>query len=387
MPDFDVVGTTGTTGGTETRGRWNTATGIAPDKNADALPDKLIDFTPKQKPFTDGFSESGTRSKKSTGDKDDGSPAYYDITPLQSPVWTKEVGIYFFLGGLSSSAFSIARMADRFGGGRLRPVTQYGTLIAALTALPCAPLLIWDLGDRSRFHHMLRIWKPSSPMNLGSWTLTVYTLMGGVAAVRELLRTLRHDAPLTGGKKIVDEAAGIVADGAGVPLGLLLAGYTGILLSTTSTPIWSRNVWIGPLFSASAVSAGASAVRLALEAAGKEGPATDALGKVETLARVTEAAAHAGFLSRAGTLAKPLLHGKLKRGYIGGALGMALVLPEILNRLPLPQKSKRVASVAASAISLVGGFVLRSVFVAAGKPSADNPDDARLATGAKGGSR
>ncbi len=373
------------TGEAEVRGRWDNAKGIVPDpKGMDRLPeimpgDTKNGFTLKQAPFTEGF------TKKSTGDKDDGSPAYYDITPLQSPVWTKEVGIYFFLGGLSSSAFSIARMADRFGGGRLRPVTQSGTLIAALAALPCAPLLIWDLGDRSRFHHMLRIWKPASPMNLGSWTLTVYTLMGGIAALREFLRVLRREAPLTGGAKIVDETAGIIADVAGVPLGLLLAGYTSILLSTTSTPIWSRNVWIGPLFSASAVSAGASAIRLALEVAGQEGHATEALGKVETLARVTEAAAHAGFLSRAGTLAKPLLHGKLKRDYVGGALGMAIVLPEILNRLPAPQKSKRGLSVAASLISLVGGFALRSAFVAAGKPSADNPDDARLATGPKGG--
>ena len=160
------------TEGAEVRGRWDNARGIAPDpKEMDRLPeimpgDTQNGFTLKQAPFTEGF------TKKSTGDKDDGSPAYYDITPLQSPVWTKEVGIYFFLGGLSSSAFSIARMADRFGGGKLRPVTQYGTLIAALAALPCAPLLIWDLGDRSRFHHMLRVWKPSSPMNLGSWTLT-----------------------------------------------------------------------------------------------------------------------------------------------------------------------------------------------------------------------
>lgn len=373
------------TEGAEVGRRWDNAKGIVPDpKGMDRLPeimpgDTQNGFTLKQAPFTEGF------TKKSTGDKDDGSPAYYDITPLQSPVWTKEVGIYFFLGGLSSSAFSLARMSDRFGRGKLRPVTQYGTLIAALAALPCAPLLIWDLGDRSRFHHMLRVWKPSSPMNLGSWTLTVYTLMGGIAALRELLRTLRKDAPLTGGAKIVDETAGIIADGAGVPLGLLLAGYTSILLSTTSTPIWSRNVWIGPLFSASAVSAGASAIRLALEVAGKEGSATDALGKVETLARVTEAAAHAGFLARAGTLAKPLTKGKLKRDYLGGAIGMAIVLPEIITRLPLPKKSKRGVSIAASVISLVGGFALRSVFIAAGKPSADNPDDARLATGPKGG--
>ena len=375
------------TGATETRGRWDNARGIAPDpKSIDRMPDIMPGdvkngFTLKQAPFTEGF------TKKSTGDKDNGDPAYYDITLLQSPVWTKEVGIYFFLGGLSSSAFSIARLADRFGKGRLRAVTKAGTAIAALAALPCAPLLIWDLGDRTRFHHMLRIWKPSSPMNLGSWTLTVYTLMGGIAAGRELLRVLRRDAPLTGGAKIVDETAGVIADGAGVPLGILLAGYTGILLSTTSTPIWSRNSWIGALFSASAVSAGASAVRLALEVTGRDKKAADALGKVETAARAVEAACHAGFLARAGALAEPLTAGRLKARYLAGAIGAGIILPEVLNRLPVPKAQKRWLSVAAGLVSLVGGYALRSAFVAAGKPSADDPDAARLATGAMGGTQ
>jgi formate-dependent nitrite reductase membrane component NrfD len=373
------------TSGTEVRGRWDSASGIALDKKADTLPDKLIDFTPKQKPFTEGFSESGTNRKKSTGDKDNGDPAYYDITLLQSPVWENDIGVYFFLGGLSSSAFSIARLSDRFGKGKLRPATRVGTLIAAVAALPCAPLLIKDLGDRSRFHHMLRIWKPSSPMNLGSWTLTAYTAIGGIAAVRELLRFLRKDAPLTGGAKVVDETAGIITDAAGIPLGLLLAGYTGILLSTTSTPLWSRNSWIGTLFSASAVGSGASAVKLALEMTGQEGAATAALGKLETLAHITEAAAHAGFLSAAGPLSKPLMQGKYKAQYLGGAIGLGILLPEVLNRLPVSQSKKRGMAIAAGVASLVGGYLLRTAFVNAGKPSADDPDQARLATGEKGG--
>ncbi|MGI4787275.1 MAG: NrfD/PsrC family molybdoenzyme membrane anchor subunit [Janthinobacterium lividum] len=366
----------------ETRGRWENAKDVLPDKKPfDAPSDRKIDTaeTLLQKPFTEGL------PKRSTGDKDSGEPAYYDISPLKSPVWTKEVGIYFFLGGLSSSSFSIARLADRLGKGRYRSVTKAGTLIAAAAALPCAPLLIWDLGDRKRFHHMLRVWKPSSPMNLGSWTLTVYTLMGGIAALREFLRVLRKDAPLTGPARIVDETAGIVADAAGIPLGILLAGYTGVLLSTTATPIWSRNSWIGALFSASAVGAGSSAVRLALEVTGQEGKATEALGKLETLARLTETVCHAGFIKQAGPLAKPLTTGEFKSRYLLGAIGAGIILPEVLNRLPVPKAQKRWLSIAAGIVSLMGGYALRSAFVAAGKPSALNPDDARLATGEMGG--
>lgn len=362
---------------TETRGRWDAVDGIPVNKT----PDDGTPFeqTLKQKPFTEGLPAF------STGDKKDGTPAYYDIPLLKAPVWTHEIGTYFFLGGLSSSAFSIARMADRFGRGKYRNVTQVGTAIAALTALPCAPLLIWDLGDRTRFHHMLRVWKPSSPMNLGSWTLTVYTLMGGIAALRELLRFLRKDAPLTGAAKAVDETAGLIADGAGVPLGLLLAGYTGVLLSTTANPLWSRSSWIGALFSASAVAAGSGAIKLTLEVLGQEGAATEALGKVESAAHAVEAVCHAGFLAQAGPLAKPLTQGKFKHEYLWGAIGAGIVLPELLNRLPAREPAKRWITVAAGIAALSGGFALRSAFVAAGKPAADDPDLSRLATGEKGG--
>jgi len=362
---------------TETRGRWEAANGVRADRKNGITPggDGSDDASLEAR---DG------RGRMADGDTKDGKPAYYDISLLKAPVWTPEVGTYFFLGGLSSAAFSVARLADRFGRGQYREVTKAGTLVAALTALPCAPLLIWDLGDRKRFHHMLRVWKPSSPMNLGSWTLTVYTLMGGVAILRELLRVRRHDAPLSGAARAVDETAGLVADGVGVPLGLLLAAYTGVLLSTTATPVWSRNSWIGALFSASAVSAGAGAVRLALEAVGQDGAGTGALGKVETAARVAEVAGHVGFLRAAGPLAKPLTEGSQKTAYWTSVVA-GIVLPEVLNRLPVAPKHKRGVSVAAGIVGLVGGFVLRQAFVEAGRPSALDPDAARLATGERGG--
>ena len=37
-------------------------------------------------------------------------------------------------------------------------------------------MLVLDLGDPLRFHHMLRVFKPSSPMSLGTWSLTAYSL-------------------------------------------------------------------------------------------------------------------------------------------------------------------------------------------------------------------
>lgn len=333
--------------------------------------------------------DSGQRQGKGQ-DLDGSKPAYYDISMLKPPVWTPEVGQYFFLGGLSAYAFIFSRLAERLGGPEYKDLTRWGTAVAAATALPCAPLLIWDLGDRKRFHHMLRVWKPSSPMNLGSWTLTAYTAVGGLVALREIARARRGDKSAEGVAKAFDVAAGVLGDAVGAPLGALLATYTGILLSTTATPVWSKNPWIGVLFSASAAATGAGAVRVVLElksavTGADEKAATDALAKIETASHLAEAASHVGFLMAAGTLAKPLTEGKLKAKYWGGAVAMGVVLPEIVSRLPVPAKAKPWAKIAAGVIGLVGGYLLRSAFVAAGKPSAEDPDAARAHSKAKNG--
>src|SRR3954471_19623037 len=96
-------------------------------------------------------------------------PAYYNVSILKSPVWKWEIATYFFLGGISAASYVLARVAERAGGERYRNLTRAATYTAFATMLPCAPLLIHDLGDRKRFHHMLRVFKPTSPMSLGTW--------------------------------------------------------------------------------------------------------------------------------------------------------------------------------------------------------------------------
>lgn len=303
--------------------------------------------------------------------------SYYDISMLKKPVWGGEVATYFFLGGLSAGAYILARMAERFGGESYRAVTRTGTAIAALTVLPCAPLLIADLGDPKRFHHMLRVFKPRSPMNLGAWTLTAYSGAAAIAVLREWLRGERTDAERSMAAKVVDGTLLLICDAAGVPLALLLAGYTGVLLSATSTPVWSKNPWLGALFSASAVSTGTSAINLALARQGKSGEASQALESIHSLTHLAEGLLLAGFLSAAGRLAKPLTEGEQSRAFRAASLGV--LLSEALQWLPLRGRSRRWASVASSLLGLAGGFALRWSIVHAGRSSASDPEAARQA--------
>jgi formate-dependent nitrite reductase membrane component NrfD len=314
-------------------------------------------------------------------------PSYYDVSILKAPVWKWQIASYFFLGGASAGAFLLARMAERGGGRRYRELTRVGSYIAAACALPCAPLLIADLGDPKRFHHMLRVWKPSTPMNLGTWVMTSYSGAAVAAAVREFLRGPHSPDRAKEVRRIASAPCAaliLLQDAAGVPLALLLSAYTGVLLSCTSNPLWVRNPWLAPLFSAGAISTGASAVSLALDCTSSEvdTPSHRALAKVHTAAHVAEAATLAGYLKHAGAKAAPLTRGSMKR-HLWFSVG-ALVAAEGLNWLPFRGATRRWARIVASLLGLASGFSLRWAMIYGGKEAATDPHTARLASQPEG---
>src|SRR5215217_3550815 len=100
--------------------------------------------------------------------------AYRDVPILKRPTWNHEVAAYFFFGGISAGAALIGSLAEVFGGDERTDLAHTAHYVSFATLLPCPPLLIDDLGRPERFHHMLRIFKPSSPMNLGSWALLMH---------------------------------------------------------------------------------------------------------------------------------------------------------------------------------------------------------------------
>ena len=112
--------------------------------------------------------------------------AYSGVPILAQPTWRHEIAAYFYLGGISSGAFVLGTLARLVGGERRLQLSRTAQYVSFATMLPCAPLLITDLGRPARFHHMLRIFKPSSPMNLGAWTLTAHGAMATVTAARAL---------------------------------------------------------------------------------------------------------------------------------------------------------------------------------------------------------
>lgn len=316
-------------------------------------------------------------------------PSYYDIPLLQAPLWKWEIASYFFLGGLSAGAYVLSRAAERFGGDEFCDVARVGAYTALAALLPSPPLLIHDLGDPKRFHHMLRIWKPSSPMNLGTWALTAYGGMVTFEVVRQYLQQ-RGDRLGTADRdkllKIMNNGTLLLLhDLAGVPFAMLVVSYTGVLLSCTSNPLWSKNPWLSPLFTASAVSTGAEAISLVLDcmkshrnAPSGESPAHKVLRRVDTVAHAVEGVALAGFNHHAGEKAATLHTGKMSKYHKYTTRG--IIAAEILKLLPLEGRMLRLARMIWNLLGLSAGWSMRWSFIYGGHEAANDPRTSRLAS-------
>jgi formate-dependent nitrite reductase membrane component NrfD len=311
-------------------------------------------------------------------------PSYYDIPILQQPVWKWEIACYFYLGGLSAGAYLLGRAADRAGGKAHRKLSRIASYIALGALIPCPPLLIADLGDPKRFHHMLRVWKPSTPMNLGTWSIVAYSGMAGYEVVRQYLR--EHERALSPRRranllKLMNNGVLLALhDAAGIPFSLMVAGYTGVLLSCTSNPLWCKNPWLGPLFSASAIATGAEAVSLALDLTDKSDGAgcqsQQVLQHIDTVAHAAELACTEGFRRFAGEKGSPLRRGAMRKHHlisIGGILAA-----ETLKRLPVEDALRKPVRMVAAALGLMAGFSLRWSMIYAGHAAAADPHLSRV---------
>jgi len=183
-----------------------------------------------------------------------GERSYYGQPILKRPVWTWEVPAYFFLGGTAGSSAGLAYLAG-LRGNEVLARRAWAASVAGLAVSPA--LLISDLGRSERFLNMLRMFKITSPMSVGSWILAASGTTTAIAAAHA------WTGLLAGPARVARPAAAL--------LGLPLTTYTGALIANTAVPVWHEGRWWLPLvFSAGgAMSAGGVAVALTPVASAK----------------------------------------------------------------------------------------------------------------------
>jgi hypothetical protein len=269
---------------------------------------------------------------------------YYGRPVLKEPVWKPEVAIYFFAGGLAGASAGLA-FACRLA---RRPIAARRALLGALAgAAASPPLLILDLGRPERFLNMLRVFKPTSPMSVGSWVLSGFGASLGAAFAGEFLGILR---PL-----------GRLGEAAGALLGLPLATYTAVLVADTSIPVWHlARRWLPFVFAASAAASAGGLAAILTPA-----PAAAPARRLAVLGAAAELTAVLGMERALGERAGPY-----HRGDSAQAALIAKAATAAGAALMLAAGRWRVGATVAGSLLLAGSLAERFAVLRAGPESA-----------------
>jgi hypothetical protein len=274
--------------------------------------------------------------------------SYYGRPILKEPAWTLEVPWYFFAGGLAGASAPLAVAARMTGNQRLASsaLTVAGTGIAA-----SVPLLVSDLGRPERFHHMLRVFKPTSPMSMGSWALAAMGPAAVGAAVSDRLGIL------PGLGRAAEVISGVI--------GPSLCTYTGALVANTAVPVWHEARRELPLIFAGSALASAGAASTLLTPAADAGPAR----RLAVTGAVVELATGQVMERRLGELGEPYHQGVAGR-YARLAKGCTAVGAAAIG---LAGRRRRPLAMAGAGLLLAGSALERLAVYKAGFQSARDP--------------
>ena len=299
---------------------------------------------------------------------------YYGMPALKASPWDWKVGAYVFVAGLSGSAQLLSLVAGLVRGQKAQSLVRNGRYMALAGSLAGAPLLIADLHAPDRWYNMLRIFRRTSPMSIGSYVLTAFGAFSSLAAIGQLMSDL-------GWRRRASQRLAWAAQVAAAAAGAGMSVYTAALLSATSSPLWAAaNRLLAIRFGSSAMASAAAALSLAERAQGdRDGNARplDAAAFLATLAGLVATGA-ANRRYRSFGVDSPLrdepaiaLKNKLGASTVGQALPLACYGAAAMSRRDRPD-----LSVLASLGVIAGSYFLRAGIIHAGMTSSERPADA-----------
>lgn len=283
--------------------------------------------------------------------------SYYGRPVVKKPVW-KELDIagYLFTGGLAAGSALLAGGAELTGRPNLRRVTRLSSM-AALGVSGVA--LVHDLGRPERFYNMLRVFKPTSPMSVGSWLLSAFAVPTALGVVDEVpglvppaLRGLvRRTSP--------------VASVAGAVLGSGVATYTAVLLSDTAVPSWHAAYPELPFVFAGSALSGAAGLALVLAPRAEAAPAR----RLAFLGAALELSASQRIEHRLGLVGEPYRRHPSGRKL---KLAKAMTLGGVVASTVLSRRSRTAAVVSGAALFAASALTRFAIFEA-GVTSTQDP--------------
>lgn len=278
-----------------------------------------------------------------------GTASYYGRPVIKEPVWEElNIAGYLFTGGLAGASSILAAGADLTG----RPALARASRAGAAAAIGVsAAALVHDLGRPGRFMNMLRVFKPTSPMSVGSWLLGAYGPLAGAAGA----------GALTGRAPRAARLAGLGAAALGAPV----ATYTAVLIADTAVPAWHGARRELPFVFAGSAAQAAGGLGLIAAPRHENAPAV----RMAVGGALVELAAVQLLKARLGPVRETTERGSAGRRLRASEL---LAAAGSLGALTLARRS-RAAAVASGAAMLAGSALSRFGIFAAGVASARDP--------------
>lgn len=171
---------------------------------------------------------------------------YSESRATKAPEWHSLVAWDMLFNNLSIGLFLAAAGGEWVAPATFARVARIAYPVALMLLAADLLCLVLDLGDPRRFHHMLRVFKPTSPMSLGTWSLTAFSLPLTVAAVISFFPDPGRMLEMVRGTAIV----------VAVVPAVMAAVYKGVLFSITAQPGWRDARWLGGYLANSALMLG-----------------------------------------------------------------------------------------------------------------------------------
>jgi protein NrfD len=270
--------------------------------------------------------------------------------------WTWMIPIYLWLAGMAGGAYFAAFLAERLKvvseeQGLLKASTWFGVPAVLLGSL----LLTLELGQPLRFWHLFSQFSTLSPMSIGSWLLLAWGIIGTIMLVLWLLGKL---------ERVIEVLSWI-----NLILSVLLIAYTGVLLSATNQPLWSKTWLLPALFVVTSISRGIAFLTMVVLMKKRTSARTLAfLGRSDVTLYVFDLITLVAFLIALGSARKVIATGILGFFLWVGVVLMGILVPLAVGvTATVRGRDGGLVSLLAALWAIVGGLILRDVIVLGGQ--------------------
>jgi formate-dependent nitrite reductase membrane component NrfD len=277
-------------------------------------------------------------------------PPEYSNAPELAYDWM--IAAYFFLGGLSAGSFLFS-VATTYWKKELRPLGKPAAILAPVVLGVGMFILLFDLGQPMRAWRLFTSLNPTSALSWAAWFLNIFAVLSLLYAW-ELIKGNPEKA-----KKFAYM---------GVPLAIMVASYTGMLLAQApGRPLW-HSAMIPVVFLNGALASGIALGLLA--SGGRLGEAQAGVGKLLGYLVLLELGlliVELFVLFNSGGEGAAAATGLLTGAYALPFLGIVGVLGIIIPAALLLKSKAPAVQMVASVLVLVGIFTMRYVVVVGGQ--------------------